>query len=73
MLKVLYELIKDFGTLGAVIGFGGTNLYFIWKIATNHLHHIAKDIKEAKDSIKNLESDMSKVKERVSKIEGKIE
>ena len=73
MLRIMYEMFKDYGTLGAVIGFGGLNFYWIYKIATNHLKHLSDDIKEVRNENKDIKKEVGNIKERVSKIEGKIE
>lgn len=72
MLRLLYSLLRDFGTLGAVIGFGITNFYWIYKIATNHLSHIANDIKDQGDNIKEIQKELASNTNRISNIEGKL-
>lgn len=70
MLRVLYSLIKDFGTLGAVLASIVLNGFLFYKLFTNHLAHLAKDVKDVKNTVEGLESDMDATKQRVSKIEG---
>jgi len=51
----------------ALIGFG------FWKIASNHLKHLASDVKNLINRVEKIDLDVVNVKERVSKIEGKLE
>jgi len=76
-ITTLLALLKTFGvglTQTAVI------LYLLWKIANNHLAHIAKDIKdialdvkEVKDELQSMKGQCVHSRERIAKIEGKIE
>lgn len=73
MWNLFYNLIKDFGALGV----GITQFIFIvflgWKFCTNHLQHIKDAIKENTDETKSIKHEVIGLKERVSKIEGKLE
>ena len=70
MINTLLTLADKYGldiAQLALIGFG------FWKLATNHLKHMADDIKGISTKIQVVEKDIGNIKERVSKIEGKIE
>ena len=47
--------------------------YFGWKLANNHLKHIQDKINEVCCIVKNFEKELGTVKERIAKVEGKIE
>lgn len=51
-ISLVYGLFKDFG-----IGLAefGIIVWLLWKIATNHLHHIALDIKDISKDVKASE------------------
>jgi hypothetical protein len=70
MWMLLYNIGKDFGNLGVTIALGGTNLWFIYKIMSNHLAHLAKDLKEVMEKVDAVQKEISPLKERISKIEG---
>ena len=73
MLRIGYELLRDFGTPGIIIVLLGIVIWLIWKIKTNCLVHIANDIKEQGQDIKGIKEDLSVNSNRISKIEGRIE
>ena len=54
MLSFLYGLCKDFGTIGAVFASIGINCFLFWKLFTNHLKHLANDVKDVKDTVTML-------------------
>ena len=64
------ELLEKFG-------FGVLNLallaYVSWKLCTNHLYHISKELKNLNEKITNLDGNVNSLKERVSNIEGRLE
>jgi len=77
MLRFFLGLFDRFGMDVLQIGI---ICYGFWKIATNHLAHIAKDIKANAEAIERLSGkvdastkETSKVAQRVSKLEGKME
>lgn len=72
----LYQIFKDFG-----FGFTGWAIivWLLWKIGTNHLAHIAKDIKVIGVDVKDLSAKLdvtnekvNSLAERTAKIEGEI-
>ena len=70
MLRFLLAVFKDYGLDAVQLGIIG---FFGWKLFTNHLKHITDDIKKISKKVDVLSVDISGMKERVSKIEGKIE
>lgn len=58
-------------------GLGILNLsllgYVSWKLVNNHLRHIADTIKENGKKLEEIADDIVLLKERTSKLEGKIE
>ena len=60
ILTFAYQIFKDFGCnvlLASVI------IYLIWKVITNHLHHIGMDIKSTNQKIDMLSEDVKSFKE----------
>ena len=70
MIRVLLYLWENFGLdtlqLGVICFFG-------WKILTNHFKHLQEDITTIKNKLELFEESNSKIRERVSKLEGKLE
>lgn len=73
MLSIIYNIIKDYGTFGAVISSTGINIYLFYKLFTNHLKHLADNISNVNNKITDIQKEISPLKERVSKIEGMLE
>lgn len=73
MLKVGYQIIKDFGALGIGIVQLGIICFFGYKLMYNHLKHISDKVCEISKKLNIFGDDLNKTKERVAKIEGKIE
>lgn len=73
MLKVAYELIKDFGSLGVGLVQLGVICILFWKLFTNHLKHIAIQIKEVDSKVDDVQKEITPIKERISKIEGMLD
>jgi hypothetical protein len=76
-INIVLNLFKQFG-----FGIAQTALvvFLLWKIATNHLAHIASDIKDVSKDIKAVALEVKDIKtqtaahgERIAKLEGKIE
>jgi hypothetical protein len=68
-----YQMFKDFGfglTGWAII------VWLLWKIATNHLHHIAVDIKtisaDVKTVIKQQADDKKELNEKIEAVDSKV-
>lgn len=62
-LSLLYNLFKDFGfglTGWAII------VWLLWKIGTNHLHHIATDIKDISKDVKEISLQMATDKKELN-------
>lgn len=70
MLKILYALFKDYGMDSVQIGI---ICFFGWKLATNHLKHITDKINYICKKMDIFQEELNDSKERISKIEGKIE
>lgn len=75
-INIIYGLFKDFG---AGLTEFGIICFLLWKLMTNHLSHIGKDITEIKGDVKSLtkkyEDTHSKIEaqgERISKLEGQV-
>jgi len=73
MFKLAYELIKDFGALGIGVVQFGVILFFGFKLFTNHLKHITTKINSLCSRVGIFENELNKTKERVAKVEGKLE
>lgn len=73
MFKVAYELIKDFGALGIGLVQFGVICFFGWKLFANHLKHITDKINSLCNKVTIFETELNKTKERVAKVEGKLE
>ncbi|HUU88099.1 MAG TPA: hypothetical protein VMX17_10150 [Candidatus Glassbacteria bacterium] len=74
MLRLVYTILNDFGIplLGILIIFGLIIIgSLLWKIISNHLHHIGNDVKEVLGKVIKLEEGFVKMGERVSFLEGK--
>ena len=76
-INIVLSIFKEFGL---VIGLGGVVIFLLWKIMTNHLAHIAGDIKGVAEGVKaiaidvkEIKGDMAKDRERIAKIEGRCE
>ena len=72
-VSIIYGMLKDFGfglTGWAII------VWLLWKIATNHLHHIAVDIKsisaDVKTVIKQQADDKKELNDKIDTVEGKV-
>lgn len=72
MLRIFYDMIKDFGTFGAVLASTGINIFLFYKLFTNHLKHLADQITEVDDKVNKVQCELSPIKERISKIEGML-
>ena len=73
MLRLAYQVIKDFGAFGLGIVNIGLLAWFFWKIMTNHFKHLQDDVSSIKKTQEKTTEKLDKVSERVSKIEGKLE
>ncbi|MGD2072061.1 MAG: hypothetical protein PVG65_01040 [Candidatus Thorarchaeota archaeon] len=73
MLKVAYELIKDFGALGVNLVQFGVILYFGAKIIKNHLQHLKDKIDSLCTRQKAVEDELVEQGKKIAKIEGKLE
>jgi len=69
MLNFLLNLLGRYGLMAT--GFS-VICYLLWKIMTNHLKHIADDIKSVLSKIIGLEKKLDSTVERVAKIEGNL-
>lgn len=63
--KLLYTVAKDFGALSVGMLSLLVNIWFIWKLFTNHLHHIQLGIDENKENISLLTEKMSMIEKDV--------
>jgi len=70
MLKVLYSVFRDYGMDSVQLGI---ICFFGWKLFTNHLKHMQDKINHIDEKIGVFETELNQSKERISKIEGKIE
>ncbi len=77
ILSLIYAIFKDFGA-GAVEF--GVIVFLICKLGSNHLRHIAIDIKGCHEDIKILckkmddtNTKVNSLGERVSKLEGEVQ
>lgn len=70
MLRFLAIVLEKYGLQVANLALLG---YVSWKLFSNHLKHIAKDIKDIKGGQKEMRKDVNKLSERISKVEGKLE
>lgn len=55
IMSFAYQIFKDFGE-NAVLG--GVIIYLLWKLATNHLHHLGMDIQANNTKLDNLSKDV---------------
>ena len=74
-INVVLSIFKEFVL---VIGLGGVVIFLLWKIMTNHLSHIASDIKDIAIDVKSTRTDVEGIKgdmaldrERIATLEGK--
>lgn len=72
MWMLIYNILKDFGAFGIGIVQFGVILYGGYKLFTNHLHHLQKGINESNKELKVVKEEVMNLKERVSRIEGRI-
>lgn len=72
MLRVAYQILKDFGVLGVTLIQFGVILWGGWKLFTNHLHHIQLGIDKNTNEIKKVDAKLGNVCERVANIEGQL-
>ena len=70
IFSVFYSIFKDFGI--NALGFGIV-IFLIWKLITNHIFHIAKDVKSIGKNLKKNTKMTVRLGERVSKLEGKFD
>ena len=70
MLRVLLYLWENYGLDSLQLG---VICFLGWKLATNHLKHIADKINTISQKLTVFEKDLNKSKERISKLEGKLE
>ena len=73
-------LLGIFQTYGFSVAQTALIVALLWKIATNHLRHIADDIKGIQVSVNGvakevgeLKEDTANFRERLAKVEGKLE
>lgn len=72
MLKVAYQVIKDFGALGVGIVQLGVIIVLFWKLFTNHLKHLKITVDDNIKETKGIKTEVINLKERVAKVEGKL-
>lgn len=72
MIKVAYEIVKDFGALGVGIVQLGVIIVLFWKLFTNHLRHLGSKIDDNIRETKGVKKEVTNLKERISKVEGKL-
>ena len=65
-LNVLDKYGMDTVQIGVIVFFG-------WKIAQNHLKHIQDKLNEVCGIVKKFEQELGLIKERIAKVEGKLE
>ena len=70
MLNFLLNLLGRYGLMAT--GFS-VICYLLYKIMTNHLKHIADDIKSVLCKLTGVEKKLDCTVERVAKIEGKLD
>jgi len=78
MLKLFYEIIKDYGAFGVSIVQFGVICYFGWKLFTNHLKHIQDQVVSNGRKISGVSGKLTKTNltvvkltERVATMEGR--
>lgn len=69
MTRILLYLWENFGLDALQLGI---ICFFGWKILTNHFKHLQDDITTIKEKVVGIEKDTSKLRERVSTLEGKL-
>lgn len=74
MWRLLPVILEKYGFLAFGLSVNiGVTIYCFYKLFTNHLAHIAEDIKENKKEIKSVGRKVTNLSGRVSKIEGKLD
>ena len=73
MLRLAYQILKDFGTLGVTIVQFGVIIFFGVKLFTNHLKHIKDKIDGLCKRFGIIENEVKEHVEKIAKIEGKLE
>ena len=70
MIKILLYLWENYGLDALQLGI---ICFFGWKLFTNHLKHIDDKVDKVIEKLDTFDLELGKTKERVSKLEGKIE
>ena len=73
MWNLFYNLIKDFGAMSLNLVQLFLICYFGWKLFTNHLKHIQMSLDANQSEIKCVKDEVINLKERISKVEGKLD
>ena len=70
MLRLLLMIVEKYG-LGIL---NLSLLIFVsWKLANNHLAHIAENIKKNSEKLEEIDTKVDDLGQRISKVEGKVE
>lgn len=79
MSGVIRVLLGLFSAYGLDVFQIGLIVFLFWKLFTNHLAHIAGDLKSNKKAIigigtevKNLRTSINDINERVARVEGRL-
>jgi len=70
MIKILLYLWENYGLDSLQLGI---ICFFGWKLFTNHLKHIDTKVDKVIEKLDTFDLELGKTKERVSKLEGRIE
>lgn len=70
MLRFLLDILEKYGLDSVQIAI---ICIFGWKLATNHLKHLKEKIDEIHKKVNEFDKELNDTKERVSKLEGKVE
>lgn len=70
MFRTLLLILDKYGLQVANLALLG---FVSWKLFTNHLKHISDDVKKNTKQLDSIDKSIVTIKERVAKLEGKVE
>lgn len=65
VLRFIFTVLKDWGAVSVGLLSLGVNIWFIWKLFTNHLHHIQLGIDENKEAINKINTKVDNIEKDI--------